>query len=316
MIGVTPGTVPPSGFPRIKLFDGIVPGWRAGDGHEPYRDQCVKSVRGLEHPLPLPGRTPRLARSPMFEQAFKNIDDVLWKDAGCTSELDYTEQTSWLLFLKYLDASSTTRPPRPRSTARNTPTSSTALSLGERGPRRRTRSGKIDHNTALTGDDLIQFVNAKLFPYLHGFKQGHRPEHHRIQDRRDLRRDQEPHPERLQPARGHRPHRRTALPLADREARALAPLRSQDQKHGQRRAQRRRVLHPAPAHPRHRRCHRAPARRDHLRRGRRLGGLPLRILRLPEARRTPSAPPPRTAPCRSAPSTGRKRSPSPTSSRS
>ena len=40
----------------------------------------------------------------MFEQAFKNIDDVLWKDAVCTSELDYTEQTSWLLFQKYLDA--------------------------------------------------------------------------------------------------------------------------------------------------------------------------------------------------------------------
>jgi type I restriction enzyme M protein len=39
----------------------------------------------------------------MFEQAFKNIDDVLWKEAGCSSELDYTEQTSWLLFLKYLD---------------------------------------------------------------------------------------------------------------------------------------------------------------------------------------------------------------------
>ena len=35
-------------------------------------------------------------RSLMFEQAFKNIDDVLWKDAGCTSELDYTEQSSWL----------------------------------------------------------------------------------------------------------------------------------------------------------------------------------------------------------------------------
>lgn len=39
----------------------------------------------------------------MFEQAFKNIDDVLWKEAGCSSELDYTEQSSWLLFLKYLD---------------------------------------------------------------------------------------------------------------------------------------------------------------------------------------------------------------------
>ena len=38
-----------------------------------------------------------------FEQTFKNIDDVLWKEAGCTTELDYTEQTSWMLFLKYLD---------------------------------------------------------------------------------------------------------------------------------------------------------------------------------------------------------------------
>ena len=39
----------------------------------------------------------------MFEAAFKNIDDTLWKDAGCSSELNYIEQTSWVLFLKYLD---------------------------------------------------------------------------------------------------------------------------------------------------------------------------------------------------------------------
>jgi type I restriction enzyme M protein len=39
----------------------------------------------------------------MFEQVFKNIDDVLRKEAGCNTELDYTEQSSWLLFLKYLD---------------------------------------------------------------------------------------------------------------------------------------------------------------------------------------------------------------------
>ena len=39
----------------------------------------------------------------MYEVAFKNIDDTLWKDAGCSSELDYIEQTSWILFLKYLD---------------------------------------------------------------------------------------------------------------------------------------------------------------------------------------------------------------------
>ena len=39
----------------------------------------------------------------MFEHAFKNIDDVRWNEAGCTTELDYTEQVSWLLFLKFLD---------------------------------------------------------------------------------------------------------------------------------------------------------------------------------------------------------------------
>ena len=39
----------------------------------------------------------------MYQAAFKNIDDTLRKDAGCSSELDYIEQTSWVLFLKYLD---------------------------------------------------------------------------------------------------------------------------------------------------------------------------------------------------------------------
>ena len=38
-----------------------------------------------------------------YNAVFKNIDDTLWKDAGCSSELDYIEQTSWILFLKYLD---------------------------------------------------------------------------------------------------------------------------------------------------------------------------------------------------------------------
>jgi hypothetical protein len=50
------------------------------------------------HAVPFP------ITSTMFEQAFRNIDDALRKEAGCTTELDYTEQTSWLLFLKYLDA--------------------------------------------------------------------------------------------------------------------------------------------------------------------------------------------------------------------
>ena len=35
----------------------------------------------------------------------------------------------------------------------------------------KTDDGKFDHNNALTGDDLKDFVNLKLFPYLKGFKQ-------------------------------------------------------------------------------------------------------------------------------------------------
>ena len=33
------------------------------------------------------------------------------------------------------------------------------------------KDGNIDHNHALTGDDLVEFVGKKLFPYLQGFKQ-------------------------------------------------------------------------------------------------------------------------------------------------
>jgi type I restriction enzyme M protein len=39
----------------------------------------------------------------MFEQVFKDIDNILHEDAGCGSELDYVEQSSWIIFLKYLD---------------------------------------------------------------------------------------------------------------------------------------------------------------------------------------------------------------------
>ena len=39
----------------------------------------------------------------MFEQTFKNIDNAFREDDGCSTELDYAEQSSWILFLKWLD---------------------------------------------------------------------------------------------------------------------------------------------------------------------------------------------------------------------
>jgi type I restriction enzyme M protein len=107
----------------------------------------------------------------MFEQTFKNIDDVLWKDAGCTSELDYTEQSSWLLFLKYLDALETDKATGAALSGKKYDHILDKPYRWESWAAPKGKDGKIDHNKAQTGDDLTQFVNSKLFPYLMGFKQ-------------------------------------------------------------------------------------------------------------------------------------------------
>jgi len=107
----------------------------------------------------------------MFEQAFKNIDDVLRKEAGCTTELDYTEQASWLLFLKYLDGLEEDKATEAALDGRKYTYILDKPYRWESWAAPKTKSGQIDHNKAATGDDLLDFVNGKLFPYLHGFKQ-------------------------------------------------------------------------------------------------------------------------------------------------
>jgi type I restriction enzyme M protein len=107
----------------------------------------------------------------MFEQAFKNIDDVLWKEAGCTTELDYTEQTSWLLFLKYLDGLEQDKAMEAELEGKKYAFIVDKLYRWASWAAPRDKDGKLDHNKALTGDDLRDFVDRKLFPYLHAFKQ-------------------------------------------------------------------------------------------------------------------------------------------------
>jgi len=106
----------------------------------------------------------------MFEQVFKNVDDVLWKEAGCGTELDYIEQTSWILFLKYLDALEEDRRAFAELEGKKYSYLLNKEFRWESWAAPKDTNGKIDLNKAQTGPDLYEFVNNKLFPYLHGFK--------------------------------------------------------------------------------------------------------------------------------------------------
>ena len=106
----------------------------------------------------------------MFEQTFKNIDDILHKDAGCSSELDYVEQTSWVLFLKYLDDLE-----KDKKTAAELSGKRYFEIIDKKYKWKvwaspKTKDGKLDHHKALNGDDLKDFVDQTLFPYLKKFK--------------------------------------------------------------------------------------------------------------------------------------------------
>jgi type I restriction enzyme M protein len=106
----------------------------------------------------------------MFEQTFKNIDDILRKDAGCSSELDYIEQTSWILFLKYLDDLEKDKKTAAKLMGKTYTSIISPEYHWEVWAIPKDKEGKLDHHKVLTGDDLKDFVDLKLFPYLKKFK--------------------------------------------------------------------------------------------------------------------------------------------------
>lgn len=96
------------------------------------------------------------------------LDNCLF---GCSSELDYTEQTSWLLFLKYLDDLEQERAQKSELIGQTYEFILDEAHQWSSWAAPKNEAGEIDHNVALTGDDLVDFVNVDLFPYLKGFKQ-------------------------------------------------------------------------------------------------------------------------------------------------
>ncbi|MDO8490134.1 MAG: N-6 DNA methylase [bacterium] len=106
----------------------------------------------------------------MFEQSLKNIDDILHQDSGCATELDYIEQTSWILFLKYLDDLEKDKQTHAALAGKKYEFIIDPLHCWDAWAMPKTSDGKADRNKALSGTDLKDFVNDKLFPYLKKFK--------------------------------------------------------------------------------------------------------------------------------------------------
>lgn len=107
----------------------------------------------------------------MFEQTFKNIDDILWKDSGADSELDYIGQTSWIMFLRYLDDLEIEK-----KDIKELEGEEYSYILDEKyrwnsWAMPKDEKGELDHHKAMTGKDLVNFVDLELFPYLAKFKE-------------------------------------------------------------------------------------------------------------------------------------------------
>ena len=105
-----------------------------------------------------------------YEATFNAIDNILRNEAGCSNELDYIEQTSWLLFLKYLDDLESDREDEAELDGTTYKRIITGFNRWSQWAAPKDKDGNIDVVNAMTGDDLVDFVNQKLFPTLAKFK--------------------------------------------------------------------------------------------------------------------------------------------------
>lgn len=105
-----------------------------------------------------------------YESTFNAIDNILRNEAGCSTELDYIEQTSWLLFLKYLDDLDKEREDKAELAGKDFRPILTGYMRWSQWAAPKKADGTLDTVNAMTGPDLASFVENKLFPTLGKFK--------------------------------------------------------------------------------------------------------------------------------------------------
>lgn len=108
-----------------------------------------------------------------FTQTFKNVDDLLFKDSGADSEIDYIEQTSWVLFLRYLDALEQDKQDEAELQGKSYNYILDDKFRWSSWAKPHDETCKASHHLEMTGPDLVNFVDHELFPYLADFKKLH-----------------------------------------------------------------------------------------------------------------------------------------------
>ncbi len=104
-----------------------------------------------------------------MQAQINRITDVLRRDDGISWAMHYTEQISWIIFLKFLDDYEKTQELEAKLSWKS------YNPLIESKYKRDTwaspkKDGKFDVMNAKSGDDLKDFVNKELFPYLKQFR--------------------------------------------------------------------------------------------------------------------------------------------------
>jgi len=110
----------------------------------------------------------------MFENIFNNMRQKMFEDE-VDSPLQYIEQISWIIFLRYLDNLEKEKEDQFLLEGKQYSPLIRDKFQWRNWAVPRNEAGDIDHNNCMTGEDLTSFINDELFPYLSKFNNGDYP---------------------------------------------------------------------------------------------------------------------------------------------
>ena len=106
----------------------------------------------------------------MFENTLKQVYQKIWVEGEIDDWTNYIGQVSWLLFLRYLESIESDRKDRAEIESKEYVPILAKKYTWDEWACPKNALGVIDDTKIMKSDDLIDFVNYKLFPYFRSFK--------------------------------------------------------------------------------------------------------------------------------------------------